>query len=136
MTMKFLKKFFVKNSSLKVRKSDDHRILMKCFKNFDQNSGGQPQYLTDQLQDLIQLLAMKLRVGVKKIHLGSDKCGYRSLSWELGLKSMGQICRKDVRLFQIHSFSNVSPVSDLVISFLGQKTWPNLCQCCSLTNLI
>jgi hypothetical protein len=70
MTMKFLKKFFVKNSSLKVRKSDDHRILMKCFKNFDQNSGGQPQYLTDQLQDLIQLLVIKLRFGARKNQFG------------------------------------------------------------------
>ena len=46
---------------------------MKCFKNFDQNSGGQPQYLTTQIQDLIQLLVIKLRLGVKKIYLGAKK---------------------------------------------------------------
>ena len=50
----------------KVRKLDDHRILMKCFKNFNPNSGGQPQYLTTQLQDLIQLLVIKLRLRVKQ----------------------------------------------------------------------
>ena len=50
----------------KVRKLDVHRILMKCFKNFDQNSGGQPQYLTNQLKDLIQLSVIKLRLRVKQ----------------------------------------------------------------------
>jgi hypothetical protein len=39
---------------------------MKFFKNYDQNSGGQPQYLTTQIQDLTQLLVIKLRLGVKK----------------------------------------------------------------------
>jgi hypothetical protein len=87
-----------KNSLLKipvwkVRKLDGHRILMKCFKNFDQNSGGQPQYLTTQLQDLIISNKIEVRgkkryiVGQNKIYLGSDKCGYRSPSWELGLKN-------------------------------------------------
>ena len=40
---------------------------MKCFKNFDQNSGDQPQYLTTQIEDLIQLLVIKLRLGKKSI---------------------------------------------------------------------
>ena len=77
----------------KVRKLDDHWILMTCFKNFDPNSGGQPKYLTTQLQDFIQLLVIKLRLGIKKNYLGakkiylvSDKCGYRSPSCELGHK--------------------------------------------------
>jgi hypothetical protein len=46
---------------------------MKCFKNFDQNSVGQPQHQTTQLQDLIQLFVIKLRLGVKKSILGQKK---------------------------------------------------------------
>ena len=67
---------------------------MKCFKNFDQNSGDQSQYLTSQLQDLILLLVMKLRLGVKQINLGSRKIIWgqknvdiRSPSWELGFEN-------------------------------------------------
>lgn len=38
--MEFVKRFFYK-----IRKLDDHRILNFFFKNFDQNSGGQPYFL-------------------------------------------------------------------------------------------
>ena len=31
-------------TNVPIRQLDDHRILLKLFKNFDQNSGGQPQY--------------------------------------------------------------------------------------------
>ena len=51
-------------------------------------------YLTTQIQGLTQLLVIKLRLGVKKnlfgfkkIFFRSDNCGYRSPSWELGLKN-------------------------------------------------
>ena len=46
---------------------------MNFFKNYDQNSGGQPQYLTTQIQDLTQLLVIKLRLGVKKNLFGLKK---------------------------------------------------------------
>ena len=52
---------------------------MKCFKNFDQNSGGQPQYFTTQLQDSI--VSNKVEVKVKtriliRILISKELCSH------------------------------------------------------------
>ena len=59
---------------------------MKSFLNFDQNSGGQPQYLTSKLQDLIQLLVIKLRFGVKKSIWGQTNLDIEAQAGNSGLK--------------------------------------------------
>ena len=42
-----------------IRKLDDHRILVKFFKDFDQNSGGQP--LRWLWNSLLKILVWKVR---------------------------------------------------------------------------
>ena len=58
-------KFLISNN-IQISKLDDHGILVKFLKDFDQNLGGQLQYLSTKLQDLTQLLVMKWRLKVKQ----------------------------------------------------------------------